>query len=417
MSSDSTDAPVTTVHLPWGAWYRDETTELRFPKTLVVDVLSPAGGTPMDDASIAAAIASPTDSKQLSDLAIGRRSACLVVDDLARPTRASEVLAPVINELLAAGISDSKIEIVVATGSHGSLSPQEIAWKVGDDISKRFRVQSHNCRSGVVPTGIQYGDRELQVNQTFMNADLRIAISSVLPHSFAGYSGGAKLILPGLADLPSISRSHKFVQLGLRGGADPNANGFRTEAEGIARQLGLEFVVCVVTGPARETTGVFSGDIVGAHRSACDSACRAFATPLTRTYDCAVLNAYPKDCDLVQAANAFVAWKTAKHPVVKKDGLVILTTACSQGIGHHGLFDPTGISYRKPGPLRHLRGRELWLDVPALTTQEVHQLYSDQYRVFRDPGDLETALESRLPPNSTIAVFPCAPMQQVQDQR
>ncbi|MEO1995080.1 MAG: lactate racemase domain-containing protein [Planctomycetaceae bacterium] len=408
---------MTTVHLPWGAWYQDETIALRFPAKLAVDVLKPTGAASMDKASIAAAIASPTDSKQLSDLAIGRRSACIVVDDMARPTQAAEILAPVISELLEAGISESKIDIVIATGSHGSLSTQEIAWKVGENISTRFRVQSHNCRSGMVSTGIQYGDQELRVNQTFMNADLRIAVGSVLPHSFAGYSGGAKLILPGIVDLSSISRSHKFVQLGLRGGADPNANGFRTEAEQIARQLGLEFVVCVVTGPARETTDVFCGDIVEAHRAACQSARSAFATPLTRTYDCAVLNAYPKDCDLVQAANAFVAWKTAKQPVVRQDGLVILATACSQGIGHHGLFDPTGISYRKPGPLRHLRGRELWLYVPALTTQEVHQLYSDQYRVFRNPGDLEAALELRLPPKSTVAVFPCAPMQQVQDQR
>ena len=281
MSSDSMDAPVTTVHIPWGAWYQDKTIALRFPAKLAVDVLKPTGATPMDQAAIAAAIASPTDSKPLPELATGRSSACIVVDDMARPTRASEILTPVISALLSAGISESKIDIVVATGSHGSLSPREIAWKVGDDISTRFRVQSHDCRSGLAVTGIPYGDQELQVNQTFMNADLRIAIGSVLPHSFAGYSGGAKLILPGLADLPSISRSHKFVQLGLRGGADPNANGFRTEAERIARQLGLEFVVCVVTGPARETTGIFGGDIVGAHRAACHFARSAFATPLT----------------------------------------------------------------------------------------------------------------------------------------
>lgn len=408
---------MTTINLPWGAWYQDTEFVLPFPDDLHVEVLATAKQRGLDENEIAVSLNDPIGAQPISELARGRTSACIVVDDLARPTRAGQILEILIPQLEGSGIAANSIEIVIATGSHGPLSPQEVRWKVGGQIAEQHRVSSHDCRTNLTETGITYGDRELQVNETFINADLKIAIGSVLPHSFAGFSGGAKLVLPGLADLESISRSHKFVQMGLRGGRDPNENRFRVEAEQIARQLELSFIVCVLTNESRETTGVFAGDVVEAHRAACMEAKRAFETPLSRTYDCAILNAYPKDCDLVQAANSFIAWKTARQPVVHEDGLVVLVSAASHGVGKHGLFDPEGTSYRTPAPLRHLRGRELWVLAPGLTSRQVHQLYWDGYRVLSSVKEFEAALASRFSAGATVAVFPWASMQQVNDLR
>jgi lactate racemase len=162
---------------------------------------------------------------------------------------------------------------------------------------------------------------------------------------------------------------------------------------------------------------VFCGDVVTAHRAACSAAATEFATPVHRTYDCVLLNAFPKDIDLVQAANAFVAWKTARRPVVHEGGLVVLMTAASQGIGQHGLFQPGGLSYRAPGPLRNLQGRDLWLYCPSLDPEEVRQLYWEGYRIFSTLEALASAMEERLPIGARIGVFPCAPMQQVVDLR
>jgi hypothetical protein len=278
-------------------------------------------------------------------------------------------------------------------------------------------VECHDCRNRLHPTGINYGDRELSLNRTFCEADLKIAVGSVLPHSFAGFSGGAKLVLPGLSDLAATARSHKFVQLGLRGGADPNENRFRIEAEELARRLGLRFVVCVVVNSSRQTVGVFAGDVVAAHRRACEAARKVFRTDLRAQHDCVVLNAYPKDIDLIQAENVFVALKTAKSPAVPSDGVIVLTTAASEGLGCHGLFDPSGVSYRKPARKRALGDRELWVYAPGVSTDDVRRLYWEGYPVYHDMRGLTGALARRFPGTTRAAVLPCAPMQQVHDLR
>lgn len=405
------------VELPWGAWYQDGRHRLELPDHWAVEVCAPRDAPACSAAEISEAVRSPVESPTIRELAAGRKSACVVVDDLARPTRASDVLPPVLAELHEAGLSKDAVRIVVATGSHGTFDGERLAWKVGADVASRYRVECHDCRRDLVATGIEYGNRELKVNRTFYEADLKIAVGSVLPHSFAGYSGGAKLLLPGLSDLEATARSHKFVQLGLRGGADPNENRFRLEAEQYARQLGLAFGVCVVANSRRETSRVCAGDVVAAHRRACAVAAGVYQTDLDAEYDCVLLNAYPKDIDLIQSENALVALKGARSPIVRDGGLFVLTTAASEGLGRHGLFGPGGVGYRTPARLRALGGRELWIYAPTVPPDDIRRVYWDGYPVFRDSGELTRALANRFPNRTKAAVFPCAPMQQVRDLR
>jgi nickel-dependent lactate racemase len=408
---------VPVVELPWGAWYQDGQHRLKLPDSWSVEVLRPQDAPASTPEEIAKALASPIGSPSVQELGKGCKSACLVVDDLARPTRASDILRPLLGQLHEAGLPQGAIRIVVATGSHGSLGQRQLAWKVGAETISQYRVECHDSRDGLAPTGIRYGDRPLSVNRTFFEADLKIAVGSVLPHSFAGYSGGAKLVLPGLSDLEATARSHKFVQLGLRGGVDPNENRFRLEAEKLARRIGLAFVACVVTGGRRETVGVFAGDVVAAHRAACDFARQIYSTEVSAGCDCIFLNAYPKDVDLIQAENAFVALKTAKSPIVRDGGVIVLVTAASEGLGRHGLFEPSGVSYRKPAKKRALGQRELWIHAPSVSPDDIHRLYWEGYPAFRDADELAHALAKRFPGDAKAAVFPCAPMQQVRDLR
>ena len=400
------------VELPWGAWYGDQRHGLHFSDGLSVDVLAPHDAPALTAREISLAIGAPVESPPVRDLARNSRSACLVVDDLARPTRASDVLAPLVEELREAGLPREGVRIVVATGSHGALRREQLEWKVGPAVVSQHPVECHDFRGTLAETGIEYGDRPWLVNRTFLESDLKIVIGSVLPHTFAGFSGGAKLVLPGLSDLAATARSHKFVQLGLRGGADPNENRFRLEAERMARQIGVRFAVCVVTNSRRETAGVFAGDLVRAHRLACIAARDVFRTPVDGPYDGAILNAYPKDIDLIQAENAFVALKTAPSPVVRDGGVVVLATAASEGLGRHGLFEPGGAGYRPPARKRALGDRELWIYAPAVSEADVRKLYWEGYPVFHDGAALTSALAQRLPERARIAVFPCAPTQQ-----
>lgn len=407
----------TAVRLPWGAWYEDTTHRLPLPRAWQVDRLEPADAPAWERERIAAALAAPIASPPLAELARTCHTASIVVDDLARPTETADVLPTLIEQLENAGLGRSAITVLVATGTHGPLTSEQIERKLGPDVAKAVRVEVHDARTSTVPTEIRYGQQRLRINRTFLESELKLSVGSVLPHSFAGYSGGAKLLLPGLADVKATARSHKFVEMGLRGGADPNENRFRLEIERLARELGLGYTVCMVPNSRRETAGVFAGDLVAAHREACRTAARVYATPLRETYDCVVLNAYPKDVDLVQAENALVALKTARAPVVHGEGILVIATAASEGLGRHGLFAPGGHSYRTPRRKRALGGRELWLYAPGITEEEARQLHWEGYPFFHDAAALCEALGERFPGAARAAVLPCAPVQQIDDRR
>ncbi len=405
------------IDVPWGAWYRDTMHRLRLPGHWSVDVLAPVDPPSWTGQQITDAIDSPIESRPLEELSRGCKSACLVVDDLARPTRAGDLLPALVERISRGGIGPDHIRVVIATGTHGGLDRRQIEWKVGSRIAELLRVEVHDGASALGPTGIQYGKDELMINRTFLEAELKLGVSSVLPHSFAGYSGGAKLMLPGLAHVKATARSHQFVQMGLRGGADPNENRFRLETEQLARELGFEWTVCVVPNRRREAAGVFAGDLVAAHRAACRRAAEVYATPAHATYDCVVLNAFPKDTDLIQAENALVALKTANNPVVREEGVILITTAASEGLGRHGLFAPGGVSYRPPRRKRALGQREIWLYSPSVTQQEVRALYWSGYPFFDQRDKLHDALAKKFSGPTHAAVLPAAPMQQLRDVR
>lgn len=405
-----------TVKLPWGAWYADGVEQLTLPEGFRVDVLEPAGGETLPPEAIERALASPVGSPRLDEIVRAGQTICIAVDDLTRPTNVVDVLRPLLRTLEQAGIPDTAIKFVIATGSHAALSPTEVSLKLGDEISRRFRVISHDCRDHLAGTGITYGDHELRINAAFLNADVRIVISSVLPHSFAGNSGGAKMVIPGLSGLESIRRSHKMVQLGRKVSTDPNENIFRSEAEELVRRIGVHFTVCMVSRASRETIGVAAGGIVEAHRAACRMGDVAFRTPLTRDYHIALLNAYPKDGDLIQADTAFIPLKGLSRPLVMPGGLYILSTAAWLGVGEHGIFGPQAMS-KAPGPLRVLKDTELWTYVPRMRAEDVRNVYCENYACIANPDALRQALTRRFPQGAHVAVLPCAPMQQFDDQR
>lgn len=421
-TASSVKSAVRQASVPWAAWYGDGRHTLSFPAGWTIDNLSPPAGLDITDHEftddqIAAALDAPYDSPPIEALAAGKNSAVIVVDDLARPTPTARLLPPVLARLSSAGVPLENVALLIATGAHGPVPSGKLAEKLGAAALARCRVECHDPRGTLVETDLEYGDRRLRVNATFAAAELKIALGSVMPHPFAGYSGGAKMVLPGLTDIEATQRAHKFVQLGLRGGYDPERNRFRLEAESVARKLGLNFVVCAVTGAARQLTSLHAGDVVAAHRRATAAAQAAGRTPCTGVYDALVLNAYPKDVNLVQSAAALVSLRRLGKLPIAEHGVVILSTAASEGVGRHDLFGPQGVSARVPAPLRALAGRPLWVYAPRLTAADVHQLFAAEYPRFVSAEALCESLEQRLGPVGRVGIVPAAAMQElVQDE-
>lgn len=400
------------IALPWGAWYSETMLPLSLPQSWSVEVLQHCQESACSQQQIEQALANLLEFPALPQWCSRGDRVAIAVDDVARPTRAAPLLDLLLERLSAHGIRSSQVSIVIAGGTHSPPDSVRIEAKLGPRVLRECPVEVHDPHGDLAETGLPYGDRKLRLNRTFLEAPLKICLGSVLPHPFAGYGGGAKMLVPGLSDVPTTDRTHKFVLLGLRGGTIPHHNRFRTEIEQMVQPLGPILAVQSVPNVRRETCAVFAGDLVAAHRAACDFAARAYATPIAGDYDGLILNAYPKDVDLLQSQGALVALKTLSRSPLREGGVAVLTTAASTGVGVHELFGPGGLSRSPPRPLREFRERDLWVFAPGLTPADLRWYFHESVRFFDDPKILVTALHERLGPQARLGIALSAPLQQ-----
>ena len=187
------------------AWAGDTETTLVFPDSWDVVTCGPVDAPKATRAEIETAFNNPIGSQTISDLARGRESAAIIVDDLSRPTPASEILPFVLNQLSDAGMLSDNIRIVVGGGSHRPITKEEIAQKVGPIIASSYSVSNHDFLSGdlrglgSLPSGLP-----IYLNAVVADSDLKLCVGGIYPHGSAGFGGGAKLIVPGIAGFATM---------------------------------------------------------------------------------------------------------------------------------------------------------------------------------------------------------------------
>lgn len=399
--------------LPWRAWFGEAPFNISLPDHWEVEQLSMQDAPALPESAIAAALECAIASPPLAQLAQNKRRVAIAVDDLSRPTPAGKILPALLQRLRACDIRDEQIRLIISLGSHSALTPAQIQLKVGAETARRVLVENHDCNSNLVDIGAKVGQTPVLINRTFAEADLKILIGSVVPHAFAGFSGGAKMVLPGLANIESIEWTHKAVLMGLRGKAGTlEGNRFRAEFERVARHLGVQFSLNVVVNSRREIAGLFAGDLEAAHRQAAEVARRIYATRLpAEPLDVAICNAYPKDDELLQAENAFMFHHTAPANYLKADGLILLTSACSLGMGQHGLFGPAQRLYRQPARKGFLGNRHVAAFMPGVTSEIFHQIYWEGYPHFQTWEATLEFLQHRYPNGGRAGIFPCSSIQ------
>ena len=212
------------VSLPELLWYGNGTIELALPDEWNVEVCRMRGARrpALDDGAIAAAIRDPIGSPPIRELAAGKRKAVIVFDDMTRPTPVDRIAPIVVEELLGGGFQEENISFVCALGTHGALSRIELRKKVGQEILDRFRVYNHNCYEHCEEVGTTTRGTRLSVNREVMSADLKIAIGCVTAHPQVGFSGGGKILLPGVAHIDSITHYHLEVPMEARNSTNFN---------------------------------------------------------------------------------------------------------------------------------------------------------------------------------------------------
>jgi lactate racemase len=287
-------------------------------------------------AAVEAALARPVDAAALADEARGKRSACILVCDITRPVPNGLLLRPLVRDLLAAGIPPERVVVLVATGLHRPNLGAELEELIGDPwVMRTVRVENHDARDDAahVDLGPTPAGTPVKLDRRFVEADVRVVTGLVEPHFMAGYSGGRKVIAPGVAHRDTITTFHS-----ARFMADPRAdncvldgNPLHREQLAIAAMVGRVLAVNAVIDERRALSFVNFGEVVSSHLEAVRFVERYAVVPLPRRFRTVVTSAagYPLDRTYYQTVKGMVA----PLEILAPGGNLVVVSECSEGMG------------------------------------------------------------------------------------
>ncbi len=319
--------------------YGDDGLEVDLPDnavTVIEPVFKPALPDPY--ACLVAALRAPTGRAPLRELVRAGQKVAISVCDITRAQPRRDMLRALFNEMPAVRPED--VTILIATGTHRVNTPAELETMLGADILCRYTVINHDSRDekslasvGETSTGVP-----VHLNRRWVDADFRVTTGFVEPHFFAGFSGGPKMVAPGLAGLATVLVLHDARRIG-----HPNAtwgitegNPIHDDVREIARMTGVDFAVDVTLNRQQKITAVFAGDLLEEHRRACASARCDAMRPVDAPFDVVLTtnSGYPLDQNLYQAVKGL----SAAAQVVKPGGTIVCAAECRDGLPAHGSY-------------------------------------------------------------------------------
>ena len=321
------------VHLAYGR----SGLEVELPDPNVVRLFRYRPTPPLADpqGAVGDALARPIQSPPLAELARGRQSACVVISDVTRPVPNAVLLPPILRTIEEAGVPRDRILILVATGLHRPNEGDELVEMVGRPIAEAYRIENHHGQDlsehaslGESPRGVP-----VWIDRRYLDADLKITTGLIEPHFMAGFSGGRKLICPGLAALPTIRAWHspRFLEHPNSRSGVLSDNPVHVENTWIARRAGCDFIVNAVIDERRQVLAVVAGDMEQALHEGVRFVRPLVADSLPEPVDIVVTTSagYPLDATYYQSVKGMVA----AMEVVKPGGTIILAAELSEGIG------------------------------------------------------------------------------------
>lgn len=290
------------------------------------------------DEAIRISMKRPIGTKRLSRIAGPGDTAAIVVNDVTRPLVSDKILSHVLEELKEAGVRSEDVAIIVATGIHRANTSEEHRRILGDEIWGVLEVINHDPsdENKLTHLGTTRMGVPVKINKVVADAKIKILTGLIAPHQSAGYSGGRKSVLPGVASYESIKIHHSFPirprepAMGKLGG-----NPFHEAAMEAARMAGVDFIVNVVLNTKKEIVKVVAGDVAEAWMEGvktCTNMCR-MNIPGYADITIASPGGYPRDINLWQAQKAV----SSAELVTKPGGVIILVAQCAQGLGEEEL--------------------------------------------------------------------------------
>ncbi len=279
------------------------------------------------------ALRSPIASAPLREKFCPGESVCIIVNDATRVARSEIFLPLLIEEILTAGVREEDIFIIFASGTHRPLNREEMVALVGEEIASRFSLYNHDCRDEeeLVFLGCTSFGTPVQINRKAFEADHRILTGSVVHHFFAGFGGGRKALVPGVAGWETIRRNHSLLLDERASTGRLTGNPVHEDLLEAALLAGGDFLLNTVLNEEHEIVQVFAGDMVEAHLAACALVEDINGVKINSLADVVIASCggYPKDINMYQAHksldNAIAA--------LKPGGTVIFLAQCLEGVG------------------------------------------------------------------------------------
>ncbi len=299
--------------------------------------LRPAEPLADEAAAIAAAIANPIGSRPLAEIARGKKTACVVVCDITRPVPNALILAPLLKTIEAAGVPRDGITILVATGLHRPNEGDELVELVGAEVAANYRCVNHFGKDRALHDflGTTANGVPVWIDNRFTRAELKITTGLIEPHLMAGYSGGRKVICPGIVGLETVKVWHgpKFLEHPRADAGIVEGNPVHAENTLIAKMVGCDFIVNVCIDGKRRVTWVGAGDMIAAWEAGVAFCRDTVKAGVPAPCDVVVTSCagYPLDTTWYQAVKGL----TGALPIVKKGGTIVIAASLSEGLGSH----------------------------------------------------------------------------------
>jgi len=313
---------------------------VRIPDENLLGIITPKEkhGVADPKAEIIRALENPIKSKKLSEIAKQGNKVAIVIDDVTRPSPSYLMVPLILDELNKAGVKDEDVTILIGCGTHRKVTPEEAAKLVGEDVSKRIKIISHDCKSpDVVCVGETKFKTKVCVNKIFAEADVKILTGDIELHYYAGYGGGRKSVIPAIGGVDTIQHNHSML-------LDPKAtlgvlegNPVHEDMTESARLAKVDFILNVVLNDRKEIVGAFAGDLEQAFLEGVKLVDEMYKVHVEQPAEIIITSADgdPHDIDLYQALKAVENVKN----IVKEGGVIILVAECREGYGNQVFYD------------------------------------------------------------------------------
>lgn len=402
--------------------------DIEIPDHIHTEVVEPryVDGLADQEASVASALARPIQHPPLKEAVQSNQKVAIIFSDITRATP-YHILLPALLEALA-HLPDQNIIFFCATGTHRPASQEELNTILGAEVMKRFRIVQNDCTDDnqYLEVGLTASGNRVRLNKEMLACDLRILTGFIEPHFFAGFSGGGKALMPGMAHVETIRHNHAIRMLD-----NPKARWGFTEGNPLWEDV-MEaaefapplFLLNITMNRNKEITGVFAGDLREAHRRGCAFAKKTAMVALDEPFDIVISSnsGYPLDLNVYQSVKGM----SAAERIIREGGSIIMAAECWDGIPADSDYEKIlGSSEDVPGLMSFIKEHEPELrDTWQVYFQAMIQMKSDVWlysglddlrvksthlKPVKDIGSLVDQLVQKYGSSTRICVLPEGP--------